>query len=118
MAINVDDTKNKLAQTYTGLGKFFGLATTQPGSTAAPNNYETSGPDYARVAANWIQNPSDPGVFTGSCIVTADAGTYAFAILCQGSTAGAADMIDNCSIVSTILSGTGQITLSTSYTQT
>ena len=113
MAISVDATRQKLADTYASLGKFFGLATADPGTTATPGN-EASGGSYARVATTW--SPNGGGSETGSsCTINANPATYTYAILC--SAASGNNMIDNCSIDSTTLSTPGQIVLTPIYQQ-
>jgi len=113
MAISVDATRQQLADTYAGLGKFFGLATADPGTTSTPAN-EASGGPYARVATTWSSGSG--GSETGSsCPIYANPATYTYAILC--SAASGNTMIDNCSIDTTILSGPGQIVLTPIYQQ-
>jgi hypothetical protein len=114
MAIRIDSTRQALADTYGSLGTFLGLATADPGATAAPAN-EASGGSYARVATTW--SPEVGGWEQGSaCTVNANAGTYTFAILC--SAANGNNMIDNSIIDSTILSSAGQIVLTPAFVQT
>jgi hypothetical protein len=113
MPIRIDTTRQTLADTYVTLGTFFGLATADPGTTAAPN-HEASGGGYARVATTWSSGTG--GVRPGSpCTINADTGTYNFAILCAQATGD--NMVDNCQIVPTILSSAGQIVLTPTYTQ-
>lgn len=114
MTIQVDTTKQALAQTYTGLGQFFGLATNPPTPTATN---EASGTDYTRVPAGWTN--TTPGVYTASPTIPADAGTYTYAILCKSGTAGQADITDYCAIGNqTVNQSPGKIKLSANFTQT
>jgi hypothetical protein len=111
--VNVDNTKQQLANTYASLGTFFGLATDDPGTTATPA-HEASGGGYARVATTW--SPGAGGLETGTnCTINANAGTYTFAILCSAKTGN--NMIDNCTIGNTVLSSAGQIVFTPSYVQ-
>jgi hypothetical protein len=113
MAIRIDTTRQNLADGYGTLGAFFGLATGDPGTTAAPANEPSAGP-YARIQTTWTSGTA--GVLTGSaCAITADTGTYTFAILCKTATGN--NMIDNSPIVSTTLSTQGQIVLTPTYAQ-
>jgi len=114
MAIRIDTTRQALADAYGGLGKFLGLATADPGAAPAPAN-EASGGSYARVATTWSAKVGGWEQGT-ACTVTADAGTYTFAILCSAATGDT--MIDNCEIDKTILSTAGQIVLTPAYVQT
>jgi hypothetical protein len=112
--VNVDNTKQKLADAYASLGTFFGLATDDPGTTATPA-HEASGGGYARVATTWSAGAG--GVERGTnCTISADAGTYPYAILCSAQTGH--NMIDNCLAAgTTTLSSPGQIVLTPSYVQ-
>jgi hypothetical protein len=114
MAIRIDTTRQNLADRYASLGNFLGLATADPGEMAAPA-HEASGGSYARVATTWS---SEIGGWEkgATCTINANAGTYTFAILCSAATGD--NMIDNCSIDSTILSSAGQIVLTPAYVQT
>lgn len=116
MAIRVDTTRQALADAYGGLGEYLGLATADPGTTATPaSGSEASGGSYARVATNWHSEVG--GWEQGSpCNINANPGTYTFAILCSAATGD--NMIDNCLIDRTILSGPGQIVLTPTYVQT
>lgn len=113
MAIRIDSTRQNLADAYALLGTFFGLATDDPGTTAAPA-HEASGGMYQRVATTWTS--ATTGVETGSaCNVNANPDTYTFVILCK--TATTATMIDNCAMPTTILNTPGTIVLQPVYTQ-
>lgn len=113
MAISVDTTRQNLANTYASLGKFFGVATADPGSTSTPAN-EASGGSYARVATTWT--PKTGGFEVGStCTINANAGIYTFAILCSTKTGDT--MIDNCIIDTTTLSTAGHVVLTPAYRQ-
>ena len=110
--VRIDITRQKLAEQYALLGTFLGLATDDPGDSPTPAN-EAVGGGYTRVATTWS---GTAGVENGTpCTISADAGTYKFAILCADATGNT--MIDNCSITATILSGPGQIVLTPTYTQ-
>jgi hypothetical protein len=114
MAIRIDTTRNNLADKYTGQGTFFGLATADPGDSATPDPAATY---TARVATTW--SAAVGGVANGSaCIISADADTYTYAILCSAASEGEANMIDNCAITSAQLGGPGPIVLTPTYTQT
>lgn len=113
MAIKVATSRQALADTYKGLGKYFGLSTGDPGTSTAPAN-ETSGGSYARVDTTW--SSASGGVVNGSAVtINAKAGTYTHTPLCSAATG--ATMIDWAAIVSTILSAPGQIVLTPTYTQ-
>ena len=113
MAIAIAASRQALADTYKTLGTFFGLATGAPGTTATPAN-EATGGGYARVATTWTS--STGGVVNGSAVtINAAAGTYTYTILC--SSGSGANMVDNASITSTVLSAPGQIVITPSYTQ-
>jgi hypothetical protein len=113
MAIRIDTTRQSLADAYAMLGTFFGLATDDPGTTAAPV-HEASGGSYARVATTWTSGAA--GVETGSaCIVNVNPGTYTFVILCKTATGDT--MIDNSAMTTTFLNGPGTIILNPAYTQ-
>jgi hypothetical protein len=114
MAIRVDTTRQKVADSYAALGNFLGLATADPGTTNSPAN-EASGGSYARVATTWGSEIG--GWEQGSaCTISANAGTYTFAILCSAATGD--NMIDNCIIDTTTLNTAGQIVLTPTYVQT
>ena len=114
MAIRIDTTRQKVADSYAALGNFLGLATADPGDTATPAN-EAGGGSYARVATHWSSEIG--GWEQGSaCTINANAGTYTFAILCSAATGP--NMIDNCGIDTVILSTPGQIVLTPTYVQT
>jgi hypothetical protein len=111
MAIRIDTTRQNLADAYAMLGAFLGLATADPGHSATPDPAATY---TARVETTW--QPSIGGVANGSaCTISADAGTYAFAILCSDLTGN--NMIDNCVIAGASLMSPGQIVLTPTYTQ-
>jgi len=117
MTIRVDATKQQLANTYTTLGTFLGVTTSDPGADPAQSPYpEPAG--GMRVATTW-QTGIEPGVMQGTpCLLQYDSvGTVDFAILC--SQASGPTMIDNCPIASADLDATnGQIVLTPTYTQT
>jgi hypothetical protein len=113
MAIAIATSRQALADAYKVLGTFFGLATASPGTTATPSN-EATGGGYARVATTWTS--STGGVVNGSAVtINAAAGTYTFCLL--ASAGSGANMVDNAAITSTVLSATGQIVLTPSFTQ-
>ena len=114
MAIRVDSTRQALADKYGSLGTFLGLATDDPGTTAAPA-HEASGGSYARVATTWSAQVGGWEQGT-ACTVNANAGNYTFAVLCSAATG--ANMIDNCIIDGTVLSSAGQIVLTPAFVQT
>lgn len=114
MAIRVDSTRQALADKYGSLGTFLGLATADPGATAAPAN-EASGGSYARVATTWSSEVGGWEQGT-ACTVSVNPGTYTYAILCSAATGDT--MIDNCEIDTTILSTVGQIVLTPAFVQT
>jgi hypothetical protein len=113
MAIRIDTTRQALADAYGSVGKFLGLATADPGAAPAPAN-EASGGSYARVATTW--SGTGGGFEQGApCTINVNAGTYTFAILCSAATG--ANMVDNCTIDSIVLSTAGQIVLTPAYVQ-
>jgi hypothetical protein len=117
MAIQVDSTKAALANTYTGLGQFFGLATGDPGTNAQPMN-EANGSNYSRAQLQQQWSLDGAGVATVQCAIKGDANTtYTHVILC--SDMSGANMIDNCPIGGggVTLSGNGQIVVDATYTQ-
>jgi hypothetical protein len=118
MAIQVDSTKAALANTYAGLGQFFGLATGDPGTNAQPMN-EANGSNYSRAQLQQQWSLDGAGVATVQCAINADGGiTYTHAILCSDMSGDT--MIDNCLIggdMGVKLNGDGQIVLDATYTQ-
>jgi hypothetical protein len=118
MAIAVTTTKNTMATYYGTLGTYIGLATGNPGSTATPSNEVTGGsPAYARVATTW--GSASGGAITGTAVtINTPAATITYIILASAATTGAANMIDNASITSVVMSGQGQIVVTPTYTQT
>lgn len=113
MAIAIAASRQALADAYKALGTYFGLATASPGTTATPSN-EASGSGYARVATTWTS--SSGGVVNGSAVtITAGAATYTYCLLASASSG--ANMVDNAAITSTVLSATGQIVLTPTFTQ-
>jgi hypothetical protein len=113
MAIAIGATRQALATYYGTQGAYFGLATGSPGTTSTPAN-EASGGSYARVATTWSNGSN--GVINGSAVtISANAGTYTYAILC--STGSGTSQIDNAAITSTVLSAAGQIVLTPTFTQ-
>jgi hypothetical protein len=115
MAIAIAATRTALAATYAAQGTYFGLATASPGTSATPAN-EASGSGYARVATTWSAGTA--GVQNGTAVtITAGAATYTYCLLASSATTGAANMVDNAAITSTVLSATGQIVLTPTFTQ-
>lgn len=116
MAIAVTATKNTMATYYGTLGTYIGLATGNPGSTATPSSEDTGGsPAYARIQTTW--GSASSGAITGSaCTINTPAATITYIIL--ASAVSGANMIDNASITSVVMSGQGQIVVTPTYTQT
>lgn len=116
MAIAVTTTKNTMATYYGTLGTYIGLATGAPGSTSTPSNEVTGGsPAYARKATTW--GSAAAGAITGSAVtIDTPAATVTYILL--GSAVSGANMIDNASITSVVMSGQGQIVVTPTYTQT
>jgi hypothetical protein len=82
MAIQIDSTRDALAQTYSGLGKFGGLTVGDPGSGPTPQG-EPGDSDYHRGLVNWTDDGG--GKFSGQCNIHAGAGnnTFTHVILCS-----------------------------------
>lgn len=114
MAIQIAATRQVLADAYKGVGTYFGLATGNPGTTATPAN-EATGGGYTRVATTWSSGTG--GVVNGTAVtISAAAGTYTHALL--ASAVSGNNMVDNCTITSTVLSAAGQIVLTPTFTIT
>lgn len=117
MAIAVSTTKTSLAASYAGLGTYFGLATSAPGSTSTPSGEVTGGsPAYARVATTWSAGTA--GVQNGTAVTinvpTTTTVTYAlFASAVSGAT-----MLDNCTVTSTTYGAQGQAVVTPTFTIT
>lgn len=113
MAVKIATSRQSLADHYQTLGRYFGLCTGDPGTSATPAN-ETSGNGYARIATTWSSGSG--GVSNGTPVtINAGADTYTHTPLC--SAASGNNMVDWAAIVSTILSAPGQIVLTPTYTQ-
>lgn len=111
-------TQNTLANDYTALGNWLGLATGAPGNTATPSN-EATGGGYVRLQTSWSAAAQSSGSATSSGTaqtLSVAAGTYTFMLLASASTTGAANMIDNASITSIALGASGQIVLTPTFT--
>ena len=116
MAIAVTTTKNSLAQYYGSLGAYIGMATSAPGSTATPSGEVSGGsPAYARKLTTWGGPAS--GAITGTA-VTIDTPAATITYILVGSAASGANMIDNASVTSVVMSGQGQVVVTPTYTQT
>jgi hypothetical protein len=108
-----------MATYYGTQGSWVGLATTAPGSTQTPANEVSGGsPAYARKQVIWGTAAS--GAITATTAVTIDvpAVTVAFVILASAALVASANMIDNASITSIVMSGQGQIVVTPTFTQT
>lgn len=115
--VNIAASREALATTYKGLGRYLGLCTGNPGSSTTPAN-EAAGGLYARLATTWgsVGDNGSAASVTGSAVaVSANAATYTYSPLC--SAASGANMVDWAAIVSTILSAPGQVVLTPTYTQ-
>lgn len=113
MAIAVNATRQTLADTYTGLGRWISMHTADPGTTGA--NEATGGsPAYARKQTTWTSGTT--GTNTGS-VVTIDlpAGTYTHAGIWSAATGGT--FIDKIAITTTVLGGQGQADATPKYVQ-
>lgn len=101
--ISVQSTAQALANYYVGLGRWIGLATANPGTTAALAHEASGGlPAYARVKTTWTPQPADGpyGLVSGSeVILSVGFGTYTYAVLCSASSGP--NMIDNCQVLTT-----------------
>lgn len=117
MAIQLGATRQLLAAYYASLGTYFGVATGAPGTTTTPANEATGGsPAYARVATTWTAGAG--GAESGSPVTLNVApATYNNAIFASAATLAAANMLDNCTITSTVISAQGQIVLTPAYAQ-
>lgn len=113
MAIAVNATKQTLANSYVGLGRWISLHTGDPGTTGA--NEATGGsPAYARKQTTWTAGTT--GVSTGSSVTfDVKAGTYTYAGIWSASSGGT--FVDKVAIGSVVMSGQGQITGPPVYTQ-
>jgi len=83
---NVTTTQNLLISYYTGLGSWFGLATSasSPGQTNSPANEASGGtPAYARIETNW--SVTGPAAIGGSVTFNVPPGTYGYMLLCSAS---------------------------------
>jgi hypothetical protein len=111
-------TQNTLANDYTALGTWLGLATGAPGATATPAN-EATGGGYVRLQTTWGSAGQSSGSATSSGTaqtLSVAAGTYTYMILASASTTGAANQIDNATITSIALGASGQIVLTPLFT--
>lgn len=118
MAIAVTTTKNTMATYYGTQGTWIGLATGAPGATTTPSNEVTGGsPAYARKQTTW--GAASGGAITGTAVtIDTPAATVTYIILASASTVASANMIDNASVTSVVMSGQGQIVVTPTYTQT
>jgi hypothetical protein len=113
--VNVPATAQSLSDDYTRMGNWIGLATDDPGNSAAPAN-EVTADGYARIQTNWLPDDVDAGVYQGVG-VTFDlpSGAYPFMIVCSDMSGDT--MFDNCKIDATLNTG-GKIVVIPQYTQT
>jgi hypothetical protein len=115
--VNVTKTAQALAEDYTNMGSYIGLATGDPGSTATPMNEASGGsPAYARQPTNW--GAGTGGVYNGTPVTINVKGgglTYNYMILCSGATGN--NMVDNCPIPPQVMTADGPITVTPVYTQ-
>jgi hypothetical protein len=112
--INVPATAQSLSDDYAALGNWIGLATDDPGNSAAPAN-EVTADGYARIQTTWMSE--DQGVNQGSPVTfNLPSGAYPFMILCAD--ANGDTMIDNCKMSNVVLNTDGQIEVIPQYTQT
>jgi hypothetical protein len=114
--VNVPATAQSLSQDYTNMGNWIGLATDDPGNSAAPAN-EVTADSYQRQPTTWMPDDADAGVYHGVG-VTFDlpSGAYPFMILCADKQGD--NMFDNCKVSNVVLNTDGQIIVVPTYTQT
>lgn len=116
MAIAIATTRQSVANHYSSLGNYIGLATGNPGTTSAPANEVTGGsPAYARKSFTWT--PSTGGVVNGAATaLDTPANTITHVILCSG--VSGSNMIDWADISpDVVMSAQGQVVVTPVYTQ-